>query len=171
VAAGLIDPADAVLARLDPTELDARAATAIELREWLGTVVGQWASGDRSSPDRRDRAELNELLAVDNRHAVSLAPATRMTLVDRRTCGSARVLQTRPALPAAELFAHGDRSLLRNCRDPTASCGSTTAACLIGVGGAAWPSAETAPRHRRIAPGSRVGNRAGSCSVAVNRCR
>ncbi len=46
--AGFIDAADraAITARFGPAELDAAAARAVGLREWLRPVVAAWAAGD-----------------------------------------------------------------------------------------------------------------------------
>jgi predicted RNA-binding Zn ribbon-like protein len=115
----LIDASDAdvVVGRFSPAEVDAAAAEAVALREWLRPVVAAWA-GASASPmfPRHVRDHLNEILATDHQYRQldetgDGAPVLRT----RRHWEQARQLLVPPAEAAAQLLNVGDPALVRNC--------------------------------------------------------
>ena len=149
--AGLIDAdeLETVRARFGSAELDRVAAAAVELREWLRPLIAAWAAGDAATgaatPDEHALARLNALLAADTRHAELTRTAGSLHLGNRRTWTSPQALLALPAEAAADLFAHGDRRLVRNCEGPT---------CTL------WFYDRTKPHTRRWCTMALCGNRA-----------
>lgn len=119
--AGLITAPEsqALRSRFSRAELDRAAAAAVALREWLRPLIAAWAAGDLAVPDKHALARLNATLAEDSRHAeISRCDGT-LVVTDRRAWSSPQALLAPPAQAAADLLAHGDRSLVRNCEGPT----------------------------------------------------
>jgi predicted RNA-binding Zn ribbon-like protein len=120
--AGLLAEGDAraAAARFSPAELDAAAAEAVELREFLRPVVGTWA-GDAAGdvpPAAVDR--LNAVLARDGRYPV-LERDRETGQLALRACQrweQAAELVARPAAAVASLLATADRDLVRRCESP-----------------------------------------------------
>jgi predicted RNA-binding Zn ribbon-like protein len=119
--AGLVDTAGtaAVLSAFSPAELDAVAAEAVRLREWLRPVVAAWAAGGPAlTAPARDH--LNEILAAGRCFFRIEADAEgALRLRERRSWDDARQLLVPPAEAAAQLLAAGDRGLIRHCEGPT----------------------------------------------------
>jgi predicted RNA-binding Zn ribbon-like protein len=145
--AGLIDPAEpeVLQARFGPAELDLAAAAAIELREWLRPLIAAWAAGDAAVPGEHAMAGLNAILAAGLRHAELTRTSGSINVSDRRVWASPRALLALPAEAAANLFAHGDRQLVRNCERP---------ACTL------WFYDRTKAHQRRWCSMAVCGNRA-----------
>jgi predicted RNA-binding Zn ribbon-like protein len=109
----------ALHSRFGRSELDHIAAAAVELREWLRPVIAAWTAGSPAAPDRHALARLNGILAEDIRYAEITRTHGTPTVTDRRTWASPPALLVPPAQAAADLFANGDRALVRNCEGPT----------------------------------------------------
>ncbi|WIX82233.1 CGNR zinc finger domain-containing protein [Amycolatopsis carbonis] len=116
----LIDEQDrnAVLDHFAPAELDAAAREAVDLRERLRPVVQTWAGGDPTAPDEPFLAALNAILAESGRSRQVRRSGADLDLQDRWTWTTPRSLLSPVAEAAADLFVHGDRSLVRNCEGP-----------------------------------------------------
>jgi len=156
--AGFIDAADraAITARFGPAELDAAAAQAVGLREWLRPVVAAWAAGDGpgvSSPGAAStvlpapaRDHLNGILAADHRFPrIATDGDGRPVVVERRSWETPDQLLVPPAEAAARLLATGDRELVRPCQG---------AACTL------WFYDRTRSHRRRWCSMATCGNRA-----------
>lgn len=120
--AGLIDTADVdcVGTRFSVAELDAVAAEAVALREWLRPVITAWATAAHPVPPTGVEGHLNEILAIDHRFTQIRTSADHAPeLHERREWLDARQLLVPPADAAAQLFTTGDQSLVRNCEDPS----------------------------------------------------
>ncbi|MET7996422.1 CGNR zinc finger domain-containing protein [Amycolatopsis sp. NPDC005232] len=117
---GLIDVQDrnAVLNRFGGAELDAAALEAVELRERLRPVVQAWADGDPTAPDEVFLAALNATFAESSLSRQVHRSGADLDLEDRWTWTTPRSLLSPVAEAAADLFVHGDRSLVRNCEGP-----------------------------------------------------
>ncbi|MEV8614444.1 CGNR zinc finger domain-containing protein [Amycolatopsis sp. NPDC051373] len=115
---GLIDDRAAVLNRFSAAELDAAALEAVELRERLRPVVQAWAGGDPTAPDEAFLAAWNAIFAESGRSLQIHRSGAVVDLEDRWTWTTSRSLLAPVAQAAADLFAHGDRSLVRNCEGP-----------------------------------------------------
>lgn len=146
-AAGLIDAQEgqAVRSRFSGAELDRAACAAVELREWLRPVIAAWAAGDPAVPGEHALAHLNAILAMGSRHAQLTRAGETLTVTNRLVWESPQALLVPPAEAAADLFANGDRSLVRNCEGP---------ACTL------WFYDRTKAHRRRWCSMAICGNRA-----------
>jgi predicted RNA-binding Zn ribbon-like protein len=116
---GLVDDDErrAVLRRFTAAELDAAAGRARDLRSSLVTEVASWSQG--APLGRGMRTTLNEILATDQQYVELAGSADGATeLRTRRRWVSSDQLLAPVAVAAAELFAHGDPTLVRNCDGP-----------------------------------------------------
>jgi hypothetical protein len=161
--AGFIDAADraAITARFGPGELDAAAAQAVRLREWLRPVVAAWAAGDGpdvvspgvASPGVANpvlpapvRDHLNGILAAGHRFPwIATDGDGRPVVVERRSWTTPDQLLAPPAEAAARLLTTGDRELVRPCQGP---------ACTM------WFYDRTRSHRRRWCSMATCGNRA-----------
>ncbi|EIV94384.1 CGNR zinc finger domain-containing protein [Frankia sp. QA3] len=146
-AAGLVadaEPAE-LAARFPPARLDAIAHAAVELREWLRPLIARWVRGDAAVPEGHALTRLNVLLAADSRFGELVRDGVGLRVVDRQRWASADELLVPPARAAADLFAHGDRALVRPCAGPT---------CTL------WFYDRTRGRQRRWCSMALCGNRA-----------
>ena len=106
-------------AQFAAAELDRVAGAAVALREWLRPCIAGWAEGNEAVSDDI-LARLNALLAAECRFAaVSREQTGRLRLSDRRRWPSADALLAPPAAAAADLFASGERGLVRQCENPS----------------------------------------------------
>jgi predicted RNA-binding Zn ribbon-like protein len=145
--AQLISPPEhqALLSQFGRAELDRAAAAAVQLREWLRPLIAAWAAGDPAAPGEHALARLNAVLAADRRHAEITRSDATLTVTDRRTWETPRALLVPPAQAAADLLAHGDPALVRNCEGP---------ACTL------WFYDRTKAHQRRWCSMAICGNRA-----------
>jgi predicted RNA-binding Zn ribbon-like protein len=145
--AGLVRTGEgqALRSRFSPAELNTAAAAATELREWLRPVIAAWAAGDPGTPGEDTQAYLNKIMAADSRHAEITRAGQKLSVTDRRVWNTPQALLAPPAQAAADLFAHGDRSLVRNCEGP---------ACTL------WFYDRTKAHQRRWCSMAICGNRA-----------
>lgn len=124
--------------------LDAAAAEARKLREWVRAWLTEW----RVSPDAdysTQIARLNRLLLRETFHRELVSTEEGMKLVERPVTGSADALLAPIALSIAELIAHEDPSLVRSC---------------AGNGCTLWFLDRTKGHRRRYCSQSVCGNRA-----------
>jgi predicted RNA-binding Zn ribbon-like protein len=145
--AGLIDTADAgaVTRAFSPAGLDAVAAEAVRLREWLRPVIAAWATAASPALPEDARDHLNEVLALGRRFArIEPGAGGPPLLRERRSWDDARQLLVPPAEAAAELLAGEDRHLVRHCEGP---------ACTL------WFYDRTKSHRRRWCSMSACGNR------------
>jgi predicted RNA-binding Zn ribbon-like protein len=131
--------------RFDRAELGAAATAAVELRGWLRPVIAAWAGGSPDTPGEDTLAHLNKIMAADSRHAEITRAGQRLSVTDHRAWTTPQALLAPPAQAAADLFAHGDRSLVRNCEGP---------ACTL------WFYDRTKAHQRRWCSMAICGNRA-----------
>jgi len=120
--AGLIGAADAeaAIGAFGPGELDAVAAEAIRLREWLRPVVAAWTAADRSALPVEGLDRLNQVLALGGRfQQVEADDDGAPRLRERWSWDQSRQLLVPPAEAAAQLFATADRNLVRHCEGST----------------------------------------------------
>jgi predicted RNA-binding Zn ribbon-like protein len=120
--AGFIDAADraGIEARFRPADLDAAAAQAVQLREWLRPLVAAWAAGDGADVTAPARDHLNGVLAADHRFPRIEADGDgRPAVVERRSWDTPAQLLVPPAEAAAQLLTSGQRELVRPCEGPT----------------------------------------------------
>ncbi len=120
--AGLIDIADLdrVATRFAGADLDAVAAEAVALREWLRPLITAWVAAPESALPAEVHEHLNEILAADHQFTqIRTGADGARELHERRHWLDARQLLVPPADAAAQLFTTADRSLVRNCEDPT----------------------------------------------------
>jgi predicted RNA-binding Zn ribbon-like protein len=119
--AGLISAGEreTLRSRFTPGDLDRAAVAAVGLREWLRPLMARWADGDPAVPSDEQIAYLNAMLAAAREHPELARADGDLALTSRRDWASPEALLALPAEAAADLFAHGDRSLVRNCEDPT----------------------------------------------------
>lgn len=112
--AGLIDDSDAsaIGERFSNAELDATAAEAIRVREWLRPVIAEWAGTGAGSVPPEVRGRLNDILGADSRFA-QLADDSR--IAEHRRWTEVRQLLVPPAFAAAALLGEGDPNLVRRC--------------------------------------------------------
>jgi predicted RNA-binding Zn ribbon-like protein len=112
--AHLIDEADIseINRRYSKTGLDAAAADAVRLREWLRPVIAEWAGAGFGSVPSEVRSRLNKILGVDSRFS-HLADDGRV--LDRRRWTEPGQLLVPPAAAAAMLLSQGDPALVRQC--------------------------------------------------------
>jgi predicted RNA-binding Zn ribbon-like protein len=112
--ANLIDDADVaeIEGRFAAPDLDAVAADAVRIREWMRLVIADWSGPGAGLVPDDTRRRLNELLAVDSRFA-NLTGHNRVT--DRRRWTDVRQLLVPPVTAVAVLLSRGDPSLVRNC--------------------------------------------------------
>jgi predicted RNA-binding Zn ribbon-like protein len=119
--AGLIDATDAEAAvrAFAPDELDAVAAEAVRLREWLRPVVATWAAAGSPALPGRDVDQLNQILALGRRFQ-QIDPGHDGTprLREQRSWDEPRQLLVPPAEAAAQLLTAADRNLVRHCEGP-----------------------------------------------------
>jgi predicted RNA-binding Zn ribbon-like protein len=119
--AGLLDESDqaAARARFPSAELDAAAAQAVDLREWLRPVIAVWAS---RAPDADIpgpvRSRLDDILRHD-RGYYRLPSDSSRELARARHWHTSQQLLVPVAEAAARLLTTGDRSLVRQCEGPT----------------------------------------------------
>jgi predicted RNA-binding Zn ribbon-like protein len=114
------DDAQAVSARFSPAELDAAAAEAVELREFLRPVVDAWARAADGDVPPAAAGRLNAVLGRDSRYSV-LEPdrdTGQVSLRERRRWEQAAELVALPAVAVASLLATADRDLVRRCESP-----------------------------------------------------
>ncbi len=120
--AGLIDTADltCVATRFAVADLDAVAAEAVTLREWLRPIITNWAAAPESVLPAEVHEHLNEILATDHQFTQLRAGADGAPeLHERRHWLDGRQLLVPPAGAAAQLFTTADQTLVRNCEGPT----------------------------------------------------
>ena len=126
-AAGLVDrPAlDELRATATPAALDAVAAQARALREWLRGFVLRHGGRPLTRAAMAELAPLNQLLARDEEftqivpHANGDEGDTAFTLVSRRRWRSPDALLFPIAKAIAELAANTDFTDVRKCESPT----------------------------------------------------
>lgn len=124
--------------------LDAAAAEARKLREWVRAWLTEW----RVSPDAdysTQIARLNRLLLRETFHRELVSTEEGVKLVERPVTGSADALLAPIAQSIAELIAHEDPSLVRSC---------------AGNGCTLWFLDRTKGHRRRYCSQSVCGNRA-----------
>jgi predicted RNA-binding Zn ribbon-like protein len=103
-----------------PAELDAVAAEAVQLREWLRPVTAAWAMAGSPALPEDARDHLNEILALGHRFLrIEAGGDGKPRLQERHSWDDARQLLVPPAEAAAELLADEDRDLVRHCEGPT----------------------------------------------------
>lgn len=146
VGVGLLDEGSAARfsRRFGAEGLDAAAAEARKLREWVRAWLTEW----RVSPDAdysTQIARLNRLLLRETFHRELVSTEEGMKLVERPVTGSADALLAPIALSIAELIAHEDPSLVRSC---------------AGNGCTLWFLDRTKGHRRRYCSQSVCGNRA-----------
>ncbi len=164
--AGAIEGADArrfrehAGAREALNELAERART---LREWLRGFVARHAGRELGPGAAAELGPLNDLLArsdsywqVEGGGDLEAAPALdqgplRLQRVRRWTAPSSSCSRSRRRSPTWSATKTSDWSVPARAR--AASCFSSTRRRPTPDDGAAWPSAETAQRPRRTAPG------------------
>jgi predicted RNA-binding Zn ribbon-like protein len=119
--AGQISPGEREALRFTfaPGDLDRAAAAAVGLREWLRPLIARWAAGDPAAPSDEQVAHLNTMLAAASANPELTRADGDLALTSRRAWTSPQALLALPAEAAADLLAHGDRSLVRNCEGPT----------------------------------------------------
>jgi predicted RNA-binding Zn ribbon-like protein len=146
--AGFIDTADraAITARFGPADLDAAAADAVGLREWLRPMVAAWAAGEGPALPAAVRDHLNAILAADHRFP-RIAPDRegRPVVGERRSWQTPAQLLIPPAEAAARLLTAGHHELVRPCQGP---------ACTL------WFYDRTRSHRRRWCSMATCGNRA-----------
>ena len=145
--AGLISAGEreALGSRFSPGDLDRAAVAAVRLREWFRPLIARWAAGDPAAPSDEQVAHLNTMLAAASEHPEVTRADGDLSLTRRKVWASSQALLALPAEAAADLLAHGDRSLVRNCEDP---------ACTL------WFYDRTKAHQRRWCSMSICGNRA-----------
>lgn len=118
--AGFIDAADAAVLRgFSPAELDAAAAAAVQLREWLRPVITAWATADAPAlpPSACDR--LNQVLAAGRRFLrLGTDDDGGIRVSEQRSWDGPGQLLVPPAEAAARLLAEGEPRLVRRCEGP-----------------------------------------------------
>jgi len=120
--AGFISAADkdSAARSFGPAELDAVAAEAVRLREWLRPVIAAWAAADGPALPAAARDHLNEILALGHRFLrIDAGDDGTLCVRDQRGWDDARQLLVPPAEAAARLLAAGDQQLVRHCEGPT----------------------------------------------------
>jgi predicted RNA-binding Zn ribbon-like protein len=156
--AGLIDAADrdGAARAFSPAELDAAAAQAIELREWLRPVIAVWAAAPGparpdpaapgSVPPSAVRDRLNQILATDCRFPqLDDGPDGQSRVRQRRRWQDPGQLLAPPAEAVALLLSTGDPQLVRPCEG---------SACTL------WFYDRTRSHRRRWCSMAACGNRA-----------
>jgi predicted RNA-binding Zn ribbon-like protein len=145
--AGVVSSAEcqALRSQFSSAELNTAAAAATELREWLRPIIAAWAEGASDTPSEDALAHLNKIMAADSRHAEISRDGQRLSVTDRRVWNTPLALLAPAAQAAADLFAHTDRSLVRNCEGP---------ACTL------WFYDRTKAHQRRWCSMAICGNRA-----------
>ncbi len=145
--AGLIDAAGREAATaFSPAELDAVAAQAIQLREWLRPVIAAWAATPGSVPPAAVRDRLNQILAADCRFPqLGDGPDGQPRVHQRRRWQDPRQLLVPPAEAVALLISTGDPQLVRPCEG---------SACTL------WFYDRTRSHRRRWCSMAACGNRA-----------
>jgi predicted RNA-binding Zn ribbon-like protein len=88
------------------------------LREWLRPLIARWAADDPAAPSDEQVAHLNTMLAASANPELAQTDGD-LALTSRRAWTSPQALLALPAEAAADLLAHGDRSLVRHCEGPT----------------------------------------------------
>ena len=120
--AGLIDDTDAglIASRFTPAELDAAAADAAGLREFLRPVVEAWATSPDGTLASSAIDRLNAVLAFDRRYPriEPDQPTGAMSVRERRRWEEAGELLVPPVHAIANLLATADRALVRRCESP-----------------------------------------------------
>lgn len=119
--AGLISDQEhsALQAQFSQAELDGAALAAVRLRERLRPMIEAWAAGDPGVPDEALLSALNEILAESSHRPRLTRSDQDFRLEDERTWHTPRALLAPVAEAVAHLLVRGDRSLVRNCADPT----------------------------------------------------
>jgi predicted RNA-binding Zn ribbon-like protein len=106
---------EVIAGRFRAAELDAAAAEARALREWLRPVVTAWASGT-AAVTAQVRGRLNPVLAAGRQYAqLEDAGGGVPVLAVRQRWDDARQLLVPPAGAAAQLLAGVDPGLVRCC--------------------------------------------------------
>jgi predicted RNA-binding Zn ribbon-like protein len=161
--AGLIDAADAEAAThafgLD--ELDAVAAEAVQLREWLRPVVAARVATGRPALPAPDRDRLNQVLALGRRfEQVEVGGDGWPQLREHRIWDDHRQLLVPPAEAAAQLLTDTDWSQVRHCEGATCTLwfyDRTKSHRRRWCSMAACGNREKARKHRqRSEPGERL---------------
>jgi predicted RNA-binding Zn ribbon-like protein len=119
--AGFIDAADEDLAvrAFSPAELDAVAAEAVRLREWLRPVIAAWTAADHPAPPDAARDRLNDILGLGRRfQQIETGDDEAPRVRERRSWDDPRQLLVPPAEAAAHLLTEADRNLVRHCEGP-----------------------------------------------------
>jgi predicted RNA-binding Zn ribbon-like protein len=121
--AGLLDKPDRANVRklFSIAELDAVAAQAVALREWLRPVIATWATS--AGPDAplpaAVRSRLDDVLRHDRGYFHVPKDGETSELVRARHWHDPQQLLVPAAEAAARLLTTGDRSLVRHCEGPT----------------------------------------------------
>jgi predicted RNA-binding Zn ribbon-like protein len=118
---GLIDSADrqVVVESCTPAGLDAVAAEARDLREWLRPVIAAWAAAPERTLSAEVVARLNAVLAADQRFTAIETEARGVTVRELRRWDGPAQLLVPPIEAAARLLVAGERRLVRNCEGCT----------------------------------------------------
>ncbi|NYF09216.1 putative RNA-binding Zn ribbon-like protein [Leifsonia sp. AK011] len=112
-AAGLVSHDESrALLQMPISELDAQAAQARELREWLRSEVARWAELEKGEVSIDASVRLNELMAVDD---FFRQLDSRGDLVLQRRWSSPRQLLAPIAHVFAELLSMGETAYVRRC--------------------------------------------------------
>ena len=116
---GLLDETDRATVRtvFPVAELDAVAARAVSLREWLRPVIATWATPDAVATPLpvAVRSRLDEVLRHDRGYLRLPTDGDSADLVRARHWHDPRQLLVPVAEAAARLLTTGDRSLVRRC--------------------------------------------------------
>lgn len=146
--AGLVDERDRdqIAVRFAPDEVDEAAEAARRLREWLRPTIAAWAADVSGVVPTGVTRTLGAILDVDSRYAeLSATRAGALVLRDRRRWTDSAQLLVPLARSAADLFATGERELVRQCE---------------GAGCTLWFYDRTKARRRRWCRMAVCGNRA-----------
>ena len=148
-AAGLLDAADAaaLAAKWSSRTLDRTANEAVELREWLRTLVRRIKDQGIAAVRAADTKRLNELLARDSMYARigRVEGVAEPELSDCRHWTEPSQLIAPVAGAVADLICSSDWDLVRKCENP---------ACTM------WFYDRTKGHRRRWCSQSMCGNRA-----------
>lgn len=143
--AGFVDEGDetAIRASFSPVDLDPVAAEAREMREWLRSVVADWAARDAVDAPLEGavRDRLNGILSLEHR----FTEVGEQGIAQRCRWEVARQLLTPPAAAAAHLLTEEDPKLVRHCE---------------GIGCSMWFYDRTKSHRRRWCSMALCGNRA-----------
>ena len=135
---------EVIAGRFGAAELDAAAAEARVLREWLRPVVAAWASGT-AAVTAQVRARLNPVLAAGGSTRSSKTPAAVFPSWPSASGGTPPgSCSYRPPRPPRSSWRASTRAWSAAVKAARAPCGSTTGPGRAAAAGAPWPSAATA---------------------------